>query len=222
MKALLRTFLFAASAAVGSAQFTLADIGNSFRGDATNLAAASNGGIAIGQDELDLGTHYIANINDGTYGNSSSWIGATDGLTWVGVIFSAPTAVGSFAFGRDNSGAFFDRANGVYAIQYTTDSVTVGTAPSATWLTIGSLDYGSSPPPSPSFRHLYDLNSPLTGVTAFRILTTGSIAPTGQAIDELEVYATSAIPEPSTYALVAGLLGLALAGWLRRHSRTAA
>lgn len=222
MKTLLCTLLFVASAAVASAQFTLVETGGTFRGDATNLAAASNGGIAIGQDELDLGTHYIANINNGTYGNGSSWIGATDGLTWVGVIFSAPTAVGSFAFGRDNTGAFADRANGVYAIHYTTDSVTVGTAASATWLTIGSLDYGSSPPLFPSVRHLYDLNTPLTGVTAFRILTTGSIAPTGQAIDELEVYATSAIPEPSTYALIAGLLGLALAGWHRRRARTTA
>lgn len=221
MRTIFSAFLFATLAAVAAAQFTIVETGNSFRGDATNLAAASNGGVAIGQDELDLGIHYITNVNNGTYGNGSSWIGQTSGPTWVGVIFSAPTAVRSFAFGRDNTGALVDRANGVFTIQYTTDSVTTGTAASATWLTIGNLDYGTTPPPSPSLRHLYDLNSPLTGVTAFRIQTTGSLA-TGQAVDELEVYATSAIPEPSTYALIAGVLGLALVGWHRRRTGTTA
>ena len=38
-----------------------------------NLAT---GATPFALDELDLGTHFIANLNNGTYGNSSSWIGA--------------------------------------------------------------------------------------------------------------------------------------------------
>jgi hypothetical protein len=95
----------------------------------------------------------------------------------------------------------------------------VGTAAGATWITIGTLDYGTTPPPFPHLRHLYDLTAPLTGVTAFRIATQGSIAPTGQAIDELEVYATqAAIPEPSTYAALFGATAPGFAAWRRRRA----
>ena len=37
-----------------------------------NLAT---GATPFALDELDFGTHYIVNLNNGTYGNSSSWIG---------------------------------------------------------------------------------------------------------------------------------------------------
>lgn len=211
---LILLFLCAVAA---HAQFTLVETGGTFRGDATNLAAASNGATAIGLNELGLGTHFITNINDGTYGNSSSWIGAVDSeLSWVGVIFPAPTGIGSFAFGRDNTGLFDDRANDVFTLQYTTDSVTVGTAAGANWVTAVSLVYFNYPP-SPALRHLYNLNTSLTGVTAFRLVAFGGLV-AGQAIDEIEVYSTSAIPEPSTYAAFAGLAALGLVAWRRRKA----
>lgn len=209
---LILLFLCAVAA---HAQFTLVETGGTFRGDATNLAAASNGATAIGLNELDFGTHFIVNINNGTYGNSSSWIGAADlEMSWVGVIFSAPTGLGSFAFGRDNTGVLTDRANDVFTVQYTTDSVTAGTAAAANWLTVASLDYFGAAPASPALRHLYNLNAPLTGVTAFRLVAFGGIS-AGQAIDEIEAYSTSAVPEPSTYAAFAGLAALGLVVWRR-------
>lgn len=204
-----------------SAQVTLVETGGTFRTDAANVAAASNGATAIGLDELGLSTHFISNINNGTYGNSSSWIGGFDGqLSWVGVIFAAPTDFGSFAFGRDNTGSFTDRADDVFNVQYTTDPINIGSAAFATWVTVSSLDYFSAAPTSPALRHLYNLDTPQTGVTALRIVAFGGIS-AGQAIDEIEVYATTAsvVPEPSTYAALAGLAALGLVAWRRRRAR---
>lgn len=196
------------------AQLVLVETGGTFRGDATNIAAASNGATAIGQDEYGAGVHFITGINNGSYGNSSSWIGENEQPSWVGVIFSAPSTVASFAFGRDNTGGFGDRAGGQYFIEYTTDAVTPGTAASATWTLAAFLNHAHVPPPLPSFRHLYDFDVALTGVTAFRISTSA-----GQAIDELEVYSTpAAIPEPSTYAALIGAAALGFVAWRRRRT----
>src|SRR3954468_24736104 len=93
---ILALLFLALTAHRAAAQFTFIESGGTFRTDATNLAAASNGGTAIGQDELGYGIHFITNINDSTYGNASSWIGTDDqNVTWVGVFFSSPTAVAS-------------------------------------------------------------------------------------------------------------------------------
>jgi hypothetical protein len=203
------------------AQFTLAETGGTFRANATNIAAASNAGVAIGQDELDYGIHYIVNINDGIYGNSNSWIGYADygSTSWVGVILASTSNIGSFAFGRDNTGTYTsDRIDWApYTIQYTQSVVTdQASANAASWLSIGALDYAANQPPSYGLRHLYNLDTPLTGVTAFRIVTTGGIS-NGNAIDELELYSSAAaIPEPSTYALIFGAGVLGLAAWRRR------
>ncbi|MCW5548131.1 MAG: PEP-CTERM sorting domain-containing protein [Opitutaceae bacterium] len=223
MKSGFLPLLFCTLFATAHAQFVLVETGGTFRSDATNLAAASNGGIAIGQDELGYGIHFISTINDGVYGNDSSWIGLADYTTsWVGVILPTPSTIASFAFGRDNTGVQITRAFGPawipHVIQYTTDAVTdQASANSATWLTTGSMNYAVDPPPSPELRHLYNLTSPLTGVTAFRIVTSSGID-WGTAIDEIELYSTSAIPEPSTYAVLAGLAALGLAAWRRRRA----
>jgi hypothetical protein len=201
------------------AQFTLQETGGTFRTGATNLSASAT---AIGQDELDLGTHFIASIKDGVYGNSSSWIGAavesTVNGSWVGLAFSAPTSIGSFAFGRDNTGTLSDRTSfSPFRIQYTTSADVLTTTP--TWQTIGDITYTGAA--IDARRHLYDLTTPLTNVTGFRIMTASGIAQ-GNAIDEIEVYATAAaIPEPSTYAALAGLGALGLVLWRRRQHRAA-
>lgn len=211
---------------VASAQFTLVETGGTFRTDATNLAAAANGASAIGQDELGLGVHFIANINDGTYGNSSSWIGddrweynpdtdqtviATTPYSYssVGVSFSTPVTIGSIALGRDNLGGFTDRVPASYLIEINRPSM-------GGWSVLGSIDPSVSP--SPAVRNLYNLSTPVSDVTSLLITVRTGIE-FGAAIDELEVYATAAtaIPEPSTYAALAGLGALGLAAWRRRQ-----
>jgi hypothetical protein len=203
-----------------NAAFILVETGGTFRTDATNIAAASSNATAIGSDELDYGIHLISHINDGLYGNDNSWIGNST-ISWVGVIFTSPSDVGSFAFGRDNTGQLTDRStNDPYLIEYTSSLVTSSSAAGATWTQIGSLDYSMAPPDSPYLRHLYNLDTPLSGVTAFRIQTLGGMG-SGNAIDELEVYSAPAIiPEPSTYALLAlGLLSCAGLAAKNRYMR---
>lgn len=214
--------LFACLATLASAQFTLVETGGTFRAGATNLATS---GTAIGQDQLELGTHYIVNVNDGVYGNSSSWIGLVEDDTmfgsWVGVRFSSAQTIASLAFGRDNLGGFSDRATGsAYLFQYSSDASVNSNPAGAVWTSFGTLDYLNSPPTDPSYRHLYNINTPLTDVYAIRIYTASGLLD-GNAIDEIELYATAAtpVPEPSTYATLAGVLALAMIGWRRRAVR---
>jgi len=204
------------------AQFTFVESGGTFRPDATNIAAASNGATAIGQDELGYDIHFIGNINDSTYGNASSWIGFPDfgATSWVGVIFSEASTVASFAFGRDNNGVELSRVDyAPYSIQYTTDVLTdQASADSATWTEIGTFNYSDIPAPVLGLRNLYNLDIELTDVTGFRIVTTGGIS-NGNAIDELEIYTTSAsaVPEPATFAALFGVCALGVAAIRRRR-----
>lgn len=184
------------------AQFSLIETGGTFRSDDTNYASQSQGGVAFATDLLNgdgYGVHTISGLNDGVYGNSSSWIGNSAGS--AGVVFGSTQDLSSFAFGRDNTGGFADRNAGSYSFYYTTDSglTTLNALDgSVTWTEIGSLTYSFGSPESPARRHLYNLDATLTGVTGFRIA-----APNGNAIDEIELYASFAPPPPPptiTYA----------------------
>lgn len=204
------------------AQFILRETGGTFRTDAPNLAAATNGATAFGKNELGFGIHFITTINDGTYGNSSSWIGAAGSESWVGVYLATPSTIASIAYGRDNNGVYTDRSLNPTRIEYTTSSLANATEQAAAvWRTIGILDYYQENPGSPARRHLYDLATPLAGVTGFRLRAYGD----ANAYDELELYSTAygvaAVPEPSTYAALAGLAALGLAMWRRGRARGA-
>ena len=48
-------------------------------------------------------THTIPNVNNGTFGNPSSWIGDSAN-SFVGIGFGSPLSIASFAFGRDKIG----------------------------------------------------------------------------------------------------------------------
>lgn len=164
-----------------TAQLTLLQTGGSFRTDATNLATT---GTAFSSSEIGVSPHATGDLNDGTYGNSSSWIGGGINDS-AGIIFSSATTLGSFAFGRDNTGVYADRSNGDYNIYYTTSTgLTAANALSATWTSIGLLSYPSATT-QPAARNLYNLSSLISGVTGFRIQ-----GPTGAAIDEIELYST--------------------------------
>lgn len=195
----------------GSAQFILVEQGGSFAPG--NLATA---GTAFALNEIDIPPHTIDGVNDGVYGNSSSWIGATLDSN-VGVILSAPSGISAFAFGRDNTGVYADRAAGMYTFHYSTDPISGFNPLTATWNLIGQFSYDPTYFPyiavsNPAERHAFNLATPLTGVTAFRITTEGApMFGVALAIDEIELYA-SPIPEPSTLALAGLALVMAVAG----------
>ena len=121
----------------------------------SNLAL---GGTAIALDQMGGATpHFTFKLNDGSYGNSFSWIGgggttptsATPSNRAVAgvVLGSTPVTVASIAFGRDNTGTYFDRAVNLsvpYVLQYTqTASPTAAMSdtgnPATGWASIGTL-----------------------------------------------------------------------------------
>jgi hypothetical protein len=213
---LLASAALAAFPLIASAQFTLLEEGGTFRNDAVNLAT---GATVMATSELGLGVHFAININNGTYGNGSSWIGGSEGsVDTIGYGFAAPSTIETFAFGRDNTNTLTDRSSGAYFFEYSLDYVSGAAITTGTWTTIGLIDYAPGSLQRPSFpylRHLYSFGGPISNVTGFRVTTQAGLGG-GQAIDELEVY-TSAIPEPSTYAALAGVAVLGLAAFSRRR-----
>lgn len=179
----------------------------------TNLATT---GTAFASSVIGGGAfaaHQIDHLNDGVYGNDSSWIGDTNPAdAWV--LFDGLYDIASFAFGRDNNAGLGDRSWGIYTIDMTSDGGT-------NWFTIGTLDYtgGIQAGFDPSYRHEYEVS--LSGgapieANGFRITTSSTNADANTsnlAIDEIEVYA---VPEASTLWLT--LLSLGCVGLCRRHS----
>lgn len=211
-----------------SAQMTLIETGGTFRTDATNLALS-----ATPKSDGDYGGgHFAININDGNYGNASSWLGSAGNFySSIALGFSTPVTLGSVAFGRDNTGVYADRATGSYEIYYSTNYVSGASVygSSTIWHLLQILDYASSPPESPALRHLYNFDTPLTNVTGFMISVPSFLNPDGyaaMAIDEIELYSSpatagSAVPEPSTYAALFGAAALGLVAYRRRRTTVA-
>lgn len=180
-----------------------------------NDSLVANGGSAFGSSELGFGIHFITKINDGFYGNSSSWIslnglgGSEDPDPYVGVKFGKTIAISSIAWGRDNGdtteggcgGTCLDRWQGVNTLQVTrvanpgTDTVETGDAATG-WVTIGTVEYTGAAAPSfnPSRRHRFDvaLNGQPIQATALRI----KVGSGNTAIDELEVNPVGEVVEP--------------------------
>jgi len=135
--------------------------------------------------------HLDANLNDGTYGNSHSWISDSDGDSFCGIDLGASYDITNVAWGRDNGnpgeGTFTDRSLGVYTVQVTTDADPQTTG---AWTTIGTVNNLAG---GEYLRHRFDVSTdtgdpiPATGVR----LT----MPNGNAIDELEIN-TVALPPP--------------------------
>lgn len=171
-----------------------------------NIALQSNGSTAIGSSELNMGIHFIGNINDGLYGNAQSWIAGDAANAWVGVAFPGLTQVTSIAWGRDNGddleGVYKDRSVGLYTIQFTRISNpginTPETANATTgWQSLGRVEYkpgddGNSF--SAYLRHQFELSGAGNPVEATGIRI--KVSDAASAIDEIEVYASAepAIP----------------------------
>ena len=153
--------------------------------EANNLSRAS-GAVAFAKDVIpgypDI--HNIPNLNNGTYGNPSSWIG-NSGDSFCGIRFGATLkTVRGIAWGRDNTGTYSDRTLGTYTVQYTTAANPSAVTPAASWMTVGSINYtGPSGTlfSAPSLRHRFNF-APVEA-TGVRL-----ICPGGACIDELELY----------------------------------
>jgi hypothetical protein len=199
---------------------TLLEEGGSFApGNVARIPDASP--IAI--DELGFGLHRTVHLNDGRYGNSFSWISDgglnAHGVAFAGISFGEILAphVDQFAFGRDNTGVFWDRSypgiptpgQALYTLQYTQvpnphldldlpdDTAVPGTTAMDGWATIGTLDYQGPGGPNfgePALRHLYAFDP--VDATGLRLLMPSPIdcCPAGPigggrpAIDEIEIY----------------------------------
>jgi hypothetical protein len=208
-----------------------------------NLALASNGGIAFASSDLgpQLGIpfHITANLNDGQYGNTKSWIGGDANpfpAPFAGVALDGQFYVTSVAWGRDNGntttdscgGTCADRDIGLYTIQFTqlagADQNTPDTGNPATgWATIGTVDIRTDDPGvfDAHLRHEFEIGnsdgSPIVA-SALRLKVPSTGLGTGTAIDEIEIYGRP-VPEPGTWGLAAA--ALAVIGWrcVRRGRR---
>lgn len=156
--------------------------------------------------------HQIDHLNDGIYGNDNSWIGAS-GDSFAGISFASGTTVNQIAWGSEHYGAFGDRYQGTYTVQYTTQANPTKDTPAEAWTDIGSVTYDTYPIDN-IYRHLYEF-SPVYA-TGLRI-TTHSTA-LDIRIDEIEVYGAP-VPESSTF--LAGICTLGICGvsvWRNRKS----
>lgn len=154
--------------------------------NATNMAL---GATPFAKDLVGNGayapTHTIAGINDGIYGNPNSWIGETSG-SFAGVGFPTLRQIGRVAWGRDNTGTYFDRAEGVYTVQYTTVLNPTASTPAGSWTTIGTVTMDATVG-LPASRHLLEF-APVIA-SGIRIIAPGAGVGSGACIDELEIYA---------------------------------
>lgn len=187
-----------------------------------NLALAGNGSVAFGSTELGYGVHFFPKVNDGFYGNWSSWIAnpEIDSDPFIGIKFPAKVAISAIAWSRDNGdateagcgGTCQDRASGVYTLQVTTvatpgvDTTETGD-PATGWLTIGTVDYTADALPSfhLSRRHRFDVaanGSPISA-TALRIKVPLTAFGTQTDIDEIEVNPSEAVVAPPITDLLA-------------------
>lgn len=170
---------FQVALSAAATPLTLIEVGGAFAGG--NVAREPNA-VAFAKDLFLNGTHpnhTTNNLNNGTYGNSSSWIGNSE-FSFAGVSLPGATRVSRVAFGRDNTGVVTDREQGTYALQYTTVPSPNETTPDADWAPLGLVHYDPADPDA-RLRHVYEFTPVLA--TGIRI-----IAPTGNAIDEIEVY----------------------------------
>jgi hypothetical protein len=167
-----------------------------------NFARANAGAVSFGSSELNAQAspgvfiHHIADVIDGVYGNSNSWISAGGTNQYIGVRFAGSVPVARVAWGRDSLGQYADRCLGGYTLQYTTvASPGTGTVETETassgWKTIGTVTItGSDSSFSAPLRHEFSLTAggaPIMA-TGLRI----KVSDSSICMDELEV---SGVPQ---------------------------
>ena len=182
-----------------------------------NRALAGAGTVAFTSSDagpaLGVAFHVAANLNDGLYGNSHSWIPnfvGGDPSPFAGLNFGGLITISNIAWSRDNGdavdnccgGTATDRALGLYTIQITTadnpDASTAETEDASTgWETIGTIEYRRADPPdfNPHLRHRFELlaGGSAIGATGLRIKVPNS----SSDIDEIEVNTAAGAPLPA-------------------------
>jgi hypothetical protein len=200
-----------------------------------NLANAP-GASAFAIDSLSgFAIHVTPHLNDGNYGNDFSWIGNSgrpidvdgDAIADVSTGFGGIDLAGSglfeltqIAWGRSNlANEFADRTQGTYYVQVTTLPNPNEATPDSAWTTVGGVTITTSSF-GDTYRHLYDISG-LPLATGVRIVVpgVGFDIVSGTAIDEIELYGTSPVPEPTTFATLLG--GLAVLARRRASNRDA-
>src|SRR5262245_22821208 len=121
------------------AAMTLMETGGTF--GTGNIAT---NGTPFGLNEEGAPFGQISKVNDGVYGNASSWVGTTS-PTFIGIRLSAASMIDRIAFGRDNTTNLNDRFSGTYTVQYTTVPSPNENTDDTNWTTIDVLDYANSP-----------------------------------------------------------------------------
>lgn len=83
-----------------------------------NLALATRGAKATTSGEIIVAdSHDLRYLNDGRYGNSSSWMGSTPEGSWVEIELPEETTIDRLAWGRDREGHYQDRLAIDYRIE---------------------------------------------------------------------------------------------------------
>jgi len=89
-----------------------------FNVEGVNVALAEQGAtLAASGSNVSRNRHELRLINDGHYGNSSSWMSNEVGGGWVTVEFAQPQQIEQVVWGRDRQGKFSDRLAMEYAIE---------------------------------------------------------------------------------------------------------
>ena len=93
-----------------------------FNSAGQNVALASLGTtVKTSGDNIAANRHEPRLINDGRYGNSSSWMSSEDGKGWVELEFATQQEVARVVWGRDREGQFKDRLATEYLIETAID-----------------------------------------------------------------------------------------------------
>ncbi|QEG40978.1 DUF1553 domain-containing protein [Roseimaritima ulvae] len=143
-----------------------------------NVALASLGAKVTASGSVNSGSHHLAHINDGQYGNSSSWMSDTKGTGWVMFELPENTRIAKVVWGRDRLGKFTDRLATAYTLE---------AGPSPRELTMLS-QLGPTRSAVRPDRNIDRIAPVKAKRLRFTVLATNSLSP---CIDELEVFNTA-------------------------------
>jgi hypothetical protein len=160
----------------------------------TNIALTSEGATVFAKDNAGAGFEEDFATN-GSYDNLGSATGWTwvagSSPSWIGVTLAEAATVDRVAFTSPDATLFTGQIGGIYEIQVTSEADPASTS---NWTSVGSVTIADSP----STRRLLRFGA-RENVTGVRLVVTGDTAPI--AIQEFEVYAANADPDPAPVTL---------------------